>query len=241
MGIDAAVLQLRRGDPDALATLMARYQNRIYRYLLRLVRQPADAEDLFQQTWLRVAEKIRSFDTLAEFRRVAFHAGAQSGVRSPATSAAGQPGRAAERRIRRKKPMVSRLASGDPGPFDQLLAHERAGRLAVALEDLPVSYREVLSLRFEEEMKLEEIALVLARRSRRSSRVFTARSHSFAACSRRAASARCGNEPRRRARRESASGWRCSLQERSMPARKSGSRGTPRHARAAPPKSSAGS
>src|SRR5271155_3324626 len=67
LGVDAAVLQLRRGDPDALATLMARYQNRIYRYLLRIVRQPADADDLFQQTWLRVAEKIRSFDTSRNF------------------------------------------------------------------------------------------------------------------------------------------------------------------------------
>ena len=67
MGVDAAVLQLRRGDPDALVTLMARYQNRVYRYLLRLVRQPADADDLFQQTWLRVAEKIRSFDTSRNF------------------------------------------------------------------------------------------------------------------------------------------------------------------------------
>src|ERR1700719_3293810 len=67
LGIDAAVVQLRRGDPDGLATLMARYQNRVYRYLLRLVRQPADAEDLFQQTWLRVAEKIRSFDTSRNF------------------------------------------------------------------------------------------------------------------------------------------------------------------------------
>src|SRR3984957_20662125 len=67
LGIDAAVVQLRRGDPDALATLMARYQNRIYRYLLRLVRQAADAEDLFQQTWIRVAEKIRSFDTSRNF------------------------------------------------------------------------------------------------------------------------------------------------------------------------------
>src|SRR5271154_7636762 len=67
LGVDAAVLQLRRGAPDALATLMARYQNRISRSLLRLVRQPADADDLFQQTWLRVAEKIRSFDTSRNF------------------------------------------------------------------------------------------------------------------------------------------------------------------------------
>ncbi|MGC1832885.1 MAG: sigma-70 family RNA polymerase sigma factor, partial [Candidatus Acidiferrales bacterium] len=42
-----------------------------------------------------------------------------------------------------------------------ILARERAGRLGTALETLPLAQREVLTLRFEEEMKLEEIAEVL--------------------------------------------------------------------------------
>jgi RNA polymerase sigma-70 factor (ECF subfamily) len=41
------------------------------------------------------------------------------------------------------------------------LERERAGQLEAAMDELPVSYREVLTLRFEEEMKLEEIAQVL--------------------------------------------------------------------------------
>lgn len=160
LAVDAAVLQLRRGDPDALATLMARYQNRIYRYLLRLVRHPADADDLFQQTWLRVAEKIRSFDTSRSFdawlftlaRNLAFDHLRRIHPRSlDEPLADGSP----------DDTIISRMASGEPGPFDQLLATERAQHLAAALENLPVTYREVLSLRFEEEMKLEEIAAVL--------------------------------------------------------------------------------
>jgi len=67
LGLDAEVAQLRRGDLDALAALLARYQNRLYRYLLRLVREPATAEDLFQQTWLRVAERIRHYDSRRSF------------------------------------------------------------------------------------------------------------------------------------------------------------------------------
>lgn len=161
MGVDAAVLQLRRGDPDALATLMARYQNRVYRYLLRLVRQPADADDLFQQTWLRVAEKIRSFDTSRNFdawlftlaRNLAFDHLRRARPRSLDEPVSGDSP---------DDTVISRMASGDPGPFDRLLAGERARLLAEALENLPLSYREVLSLRFEEEMKLEEIATVLS-------------------------------------------------------------------------------
>ena len=161
MGIDAAVLELRRGDPDALSTLMARYQHRIYRYLLRLVRQPADAEDLFQQTWIRVAEKIRSFDTSRNFDAWLFALARNLALdhlrrRRPSSLEESPRGDS------REDTMVSRLPSADPGPFEQLLARERAGRLAVALENLPLSYREVLTLRFEEEMKIEEIAQVLA-------------------------------------------------------------------------------
>ena len=161
MGIEAAVSQLRGGDLDALSTLIARYQNRLYRYLLRLVRQPAEAEDLFQQTWLRVAEKIRSYDPSRNFdawlftlaRNLAF-----DHLRRIRPQSLDQP----VSKGSQDGAMVSQLATSDVGPFDQLLAHERATRLADAIENLPVTYREVLSLRFEEEMKLEEIALVLS-------------------------------------------------------------------------------
>ena len=67
VAVDPDVVRLRRGDLNALSELITRYQNRLYRYLLRVVRQPAEAEDLFQQTWLRVVEKIRSFDANRNF------------------------------------------------------------------------------------------------------------------------------------------------------------------------------
>jgi RNA polymerase sigma-70 factor, ECF subfamily len=161
VGVEGEVNQLRRGDLYALSPLIARYQNRLYRYLLRLVRQPAEAEDLFQQTWLRVAEKIWNYDRSRNFdawlftlaRNLAFDHLRRIRPRSlDEPSSHHSPDEA----------VISRLASRDPGPFDQLLARERASHLVKALENLPVIYRDVLSLRFEEEMKLEEIAVVLA-------------------------------------------------------------------------------
>lgn len=161
VGGEADVFQLRQGDLEALSALMARYQNRLYRYLLRLVRQPEEAEDLFQQTWLRVAERIRSYDPERNFdawlftlaRNLSFDYLRRNRPYSLDEPAAGDaPG----------DTPASRLASGEPAPLDSLLARERTVHLAAALEELPVVYREVLSLRFEEEMKLEEIAVVLA-------------------------------------------------------------------------------
>jgi RNA polymerase sigma factor (sigma-70 family) len=67
VGVESDVARLRRGDTDALGALLERYQNRLYRYLLRMVREPAAAEDLFQQTWLRVAEQVRRYDPRRSF------------------------------------------------------------------------------------------------------------------------------------------------------------------------------
>jgi RNA polymerase sigma-70 factor, ECF subfamily len=161
VGIEAAVAQLRSGDLNALSTLIAHYQNRLYRYLLRLVRRPAEAEDLFQQTWLRVAQKIRSYDPSRDFdawlftvaRNLAFDHLRRIRPLSLDSPLDDQPD---------QDTLISQMASSDPTPLDQLLAHERASRLGTALDGLPLIYREVLSLRFEEEMKLDEIAVVLA-------------------------------------------------------------------------------
>src|ERR1041385_3951747 len=45
VSVDADVVRLRRGDLNALSELITRYQNRLYRYLLRIVRQPARGDD----------------------------------------------------------------------------------------------------------------------------------------------------------------------------------------------------
>ena len=160
MGPESDVARLWRGDLDALLALISRYQNRLYRYLLRLVREPAEAEDLFQQVWLRVAERIRAFDPNRNFDAWLFTLARNLAIdhlRRIRPESLDEPvsenasaGTAGER-----------LVSKEPPPIDRVLERERASRLTAALVGLPVVYREVLSLRFEEEMKLEEIAQVL--------------------------------------------------------------------------------
>jgi RNA polymerase sigma-70 factor (ECF subfamily) len=56
---------------------------------------------------------------------------------------------------------VERLVAGEQDPLERVLEYERGAILAAAIAELPVIYREVLALRFEEEMKLEEIAIVI--------------------------------------------------------------------------------
>ena len=157
VGLDAEVAQLRRGDPGALGALLERYQNRLYRYLLRFVRQPAVAEDLFQQTWVRVAQGIRRFDPRRNFEAWLFAVARNLTIdhlRRYAPESLDEPlpsGDAAHEVI----------AAEAPTALEQVLSRERAGLLATAVSELPAVYREVLTLRFEEEMKLEDIAELL--------------------------------------------------------------------------------
>jgi RNA polymerase sigma-70 factor (ECF subfamily) len=155
-GIDDTVARARRGDPDALADLLAQYQQRLYRFLTRLVQDSGTAEDLFQQTWLRVMQKIARYDARSKFDTWLFsvaHNLAIDHLRLRRPSSLDVPDET------RTTP-AERLVSDSPDPLEQLLDSERGSLLAFAISELPAIHREVISLRFEEGMKLEQIAEV---------------------------------------------------------------------------------
>jgi RNA polymerase sigma-70 factor, ECF subfamily len=161
VGLEADVAQLRRGDLDALATLVSRYQNRLYRFLLRLVHDRTEAEDLFQQTWIHVAEKIRRFDPNRNFDAWLFTVARNLAIdhlRRIRPSSLDEPVSDDES----QGTALDRLVAKEPAALDRVLENERANRLGMALDELPLVYREVMTLRFEEEMKIEEIAQVLS-------------------------------------------------------------------------------
>jgi RNA polymerase sigma-70 factor (ECF subfamily) len=157
LALDTEAVRLRRGDPQVLVSLLERYQHRLYRFLLRMVHEPATAEDLFQQTWLRVAENCRRFDPHRGFEPWLFSIARNTAIDH----------------LRRVRPesLDEPLPSGDsraelipgsqPSVLQTLMLGERSVRLTEAMGELVPMYREVLTLRFEEEMKLEEIAEVL--------------------------------------------------------------------------------
>ncbi len=157
---ETEVARLRRGDPGAFEDLLARYQHRLYRYLVRFVRDRALAEDLFQQTWLRVTQKIGQYDPQRNFEAWLFSVARNLAIDhlrryQPESLDEPPPGDPTG------ESRQARLAAGGPSALDHVLERERSERLEAALTLLPWMYREVLTLRFEEEMKLEEIAGVL--------------------------------------------------------------------------------
>jgi RNA polymerase sigma-70 factor (ECF subfamily) len=149
---------LRRRDPDLLDHLIEQYQHRLFRYLVHVTGDRQLSEDLFQETWLRVLERGRQYDG-----RHAFVAWLLGIARNLAIDT-----------MRRKRPasLDELLDSTEheplpvtdaaPGPFDRLFTAEQRLHVAGALDHLPAAYREVLVLRFQEELPLEEIARVVA-------------------------------------------------------------------------------
>ena len=155
-GVEDSLVRLRRGDPDALTAVISRYQHRLYRYLMRLVREPAAADDLFQQTWLRVMEKIGRYDASRNFEAWLFsvaHNLAVDSWRGKRGESLDDPGDSGD-------PPAERLRTSEPDALERLLDFERGAILAACMHQLPAIHREVLTLRFEEDMKLEDIAHV---------------------------------------------------------------------------------
>jgi|SRR6476620_1044488 RNA polymerase sigma-70 factor (ECF subfamily) len=155
---DREIALLKKGDPDAVSDLIGRYQHRLYRFLVRLVQDPATAEDLFQQTWIRLMEKIGSYDARRSFEAWLFAIARNLAIdhlrrrRAISLDEQDESGQAP----------VDRLTAGGRDALEQLLDFERGALLAAAITELPAIHREVLTLRFEEEMKLEQIAEIAA-------------------------------------------------------------------------------
>jgi RNA polymerase sigma-70 factor, ECF subfamily len=148
---------LRGGDPDVLDDLIEQHQHRLFRYLLSITGNRATAEDVFQETWLRVLERGHQYRSQWKFEVWLF-----SIARHLVIDLA-----------RRKKPdsldtlMDPDEGTGfeprafDPSPLDEMFAGETSERMATVLKRIPAVYREALTLRFQEELELEEMATVI--------------------------------------------------------------------------------
>ncbi len=144
---DAA--RLRRGDTTGLVGLMERHQDHLFRYLVRLVGDEAVAEDVFQQTWLRAAERIDRYDRSRPFAPWLF---------TVARNLALDQLRRRQAESLEDLPESDAPASAGADPLARAVASQQGSRLAEAVATLPPLHREVLSLRFEEDLALPELA-----------------------------------------------------------------------------------
>jgi RNA polymerase sigma-70 factor, ECF subfamily len=148
---------LRSADPEVIAILIERYQHRLFRYLLALSADHSLASDLFQETWLRVLERGNQYSGQWKFESWLFAVARHLFID----------------RARRKDPAsLDELVgpgdgeglqpdAGEISPLDRLISGEERERVSRSLSRIPAVQREVLVLRFREELSLGEIAMVV--------------------------------------------------------------------------------
>jgi RNA polymerase sigma-70 factor (ECF subfamily) len=131
----ALVERLRRGDTTAFETLAARYMRRAFAVAYRLMGQKEDAEDLVQDAFLAVLQRIDTFEAGRPFSPWFFRILINRGLNSRKA-----------RSVRVVEAIPDSAASSGPSPERAAEQEELRRRLAAAMETLPERQRVIVQL-----------------------------------------------------------------------------------------------
>jgi RNA polymerase sigma-70 factor, ECF subfamily len=151
---------LKRQEIGLLDDLIVRYQHRLLRYLLFLTGNREMAEDLFQEVWMRVLTRGAQFNGKARFETWLFTIARNLVIDYRRKRTMSSLDELFETGNEDDKPMSFEVADNTPTPFERFSSIEDREHISTALLQLDTLYREVLVLRFHEELTLEEIAKV---------------------------------------------------------------------------------
>ena len=151
---------LKKQEAGLLDELIVRYQHRLMRYLLYLTSNREMAEDLFQEVWMRVLVRGGQFNGQSRFDTWLFTIARNLVIDHRRKRTMSSLDELFEAGGDDDRPMSFEVADGEPTPFDHFSSLEDRERIAGALMNLDTLYREVLVLRFHEELSLEEISKV---------------------------------------------------------------------------------
>jgi RNA polymerase sigma-70 factor (ECF subfamily) len=161
---EALMLRYRDGDVRAFEQLVTRHRKPIYNFVLRFVRDSAQAEDLTQETFLRLVKGADAYERQAKFttwlftiaRNLCVDASRRGKLRraqsldAPGDGDEGGPS------------LVERTAADAvAGTERQAQSRELAERLRRAIEALPEEQREIFLLREVADLQFNEISNVV--------------------------------------------------------------------------------
>lgn len=147
-----------RGDQRAYADLMSLYREPIYLMLLRMTRNPVEADDLTIETFGKAFCRLDTFSPCYSFATWLFTIASnrgldflrrQRGVSVPLGAMAVTTADDAREYM---------LPSGDDNPEEVLIGKQRIALVRQVVEQLPRRYRQVVQLRYYEELSYDEIS-----------------------------------------------------------------------------------
>ena len=155
---EGLMLAVAQGDRSALAELVRRYQNDIFRFCLYYMKDTEEAKELVQETFIRVYAARQRFDGARKFRPWILCIARNLCLNE----------------LKRKKPMavdeiedyaaasfrnaVAPFPMMSDGPDVQLMASERRNLVVAALKNLDAESRELIIMRFFERLAARDIA-----------------------------------------------------------------------------------
>ncbi len=146
------IKKYQQGDKKAFETLLRRHQDALYTFLLRLTGAPDRADDLFQETFLRILKAMPKYREEGTFHHwlfriannVARDAKRRDGVR--------------QRHITTDDALIDLALSPTLRPDEETEKRDLTRRVEHALAELPEEQRRVFLLRTHANMRFREIA-----------------------------------------------------------------------------------
>lgn len=156
------VERVRDGDKQAFDLLVAKYQRRLMRLLSRIVHDPAEAEDVVQETFIKAYRALRHFRGDAAFYTWLYRIGINTAKNHLATQ-----GRRMPASIDADTEQAEFFNDGEylrdiNTPESMLASKQIAQTVNAAMDGLPVDLRTAIALREIEGLSYEEISDIMA-------------------------------------------------------------------------------
>jgi RNA polymerase sigma-70 factor (ECF subfamily) len=148
----ALIERLQRRDPQALAELYDRYGRTVYSLILRVVRDKASAEDLVQETFLRVWNRVHLVNAAKGAVGPWLLAVARNVAIDYLRSSAGRERNAVELDEAGHAPLYGEMEAG-------ILISDQARRAKAAMDKLAPNYRTVMELAYFEGLSQSEMSV----------------------------------------------------------------------------------
>jgi len=152
------VAAAKAGDAKGYKALLEEYGPRLFGYFVRSTGNIHDAEDLLGELTFRLVRRLKTYDERGRFDQWLFRIAAnmvRDRIRriraAPATLSMSVEDQS-------DRPLADRLAADGPSADGALLASEAQERLAVALEQLDETTRQMVLLRYLGEVSFKELA-----------------------------------------------------------------------------------
>lgn len=149
-----------RGDREAFAQLVDLYKDKIFHLAYRMLGNSHEAEDIVQDTFIRVYTNLHRYDAEHKFSTWIYRIGTNICI-DRLRKRKGTYFLDAETQVGEGLDGYTLLASNEGTPESQLMISETQRHVREAIDKLPEKYKSVIVLRYMHDLSLQEISDIL--------------------------------------------------------------------------------